>query len=148
NTSRLVPLYAVGVFVCFTLSQAGMVVHWLKSRAPGWRWRATLNGVGATATGFVAIIQVVTKFTEGGWIVVVIIPAIIWLLVAVHRHYAQFAEDVRFTGQSPILPLHHTVIVPVNGITKATAGALVYATTISDEVVAVYVEIDQRHTAV
>ena len=147
NTSRLVPLYAVGVFVCFTLSQAGMVVHWTRSRDPGWRWRAWLNGIGAAATGFASIIQVVTKFTEGGWIVVAIIPAIIWLLVAVRRHYAEFADVVRFTGHSPILPLHHSVVVPVNSITKATAGALMYATTISDDVVAVYVEIDARHAA-
>ena len=146
NTNELVPLYAVGVFVCFTLSQAGMVVHWRRTREPGWRWRATLNGVGATATAIVSVIQVVTKFTSGGWIVVVLIPAIIWLLNAIHRHYTRFAEEIRFTGQSPIMPLHHTVIVPVNGITKATAGALVYATTISNDVRAVYVEVDPLDT--
>ncbi len=146
NTNALVPLYAVGVFVCFTLSQAGMVVHWQRTRDAGWRWRATLNGVGAAATAIVTIIQVVTKFTTGGWIVVLLIPAIIYMLVAIHRHYARFAEEIRFTGQSPITPLRHTVVVPVNGITKATAGALVYATTISPDVQAVYVEVDQRET--
>ncbi|HEX8848157.1 MAG TPA: hypothetical protein VF761_01360, partial [Gemmatimonadaceae bacterium] len=106
-----------------------------------------VNGLGALATGGVSIVQVVTKFEEGGWIVCVIIPAIILVLVKIHAHYVSFARDIEFTGQSPITPLHHTVIVPVNGITKATAGALVYATTISDEVVAVYVEIDKRATA-
>jgi amino acid transporter len=146
NTNELVPLYAVGVFVCFTLSQAGMVVHWRRTREPGWRWRATLNGIGAAATAIVSVIQVVTKFTAGGWIVVLLIPAIIWLLNAIHRHYTRFAEEIRFTGQSPIMPLHHTVVVPVNGITKATAGALVYATTISDDVRAVYVEVDPLDT--
>jgi hypothetical protein len=99
------------------------------------------------ATGIVSIIQVVTKFTTGGWIIVLIIPAIIVLLRAIHRHYTEFSEEIRFLGQSPINPLHHTVIVPVNGISKATAGALVYATTISDEVLAVYVEVDARDTA-
>ena len=146
NTNALVPLYAVGVFICFTLSQAGMVVHWRRTREGGWRWRATLNGIGAGATAIVSIIQVVTKFTSGGWIVVLLIPGIIWILNAIHRHYARFAEEIRFTGQSPIMPLHHTVVVPVNGITKATAGALVYATTISDDVRAVYVEVDERDT--
>ena len=146
NTNELVPLYAVGVFVCFTLSQAGMVVHWRRTKEPGWRWRATLNGIGAIATGLVSIIQVVTKFTSGGWIVVLLIPSIIWLLNAIHRHYTRFAEEIRFTGQSPIMPLHHTVIVPVNGITKATAAALVYATTISDDVRAVYVEVEPLET--
>ncbi|HJQ54444.1 MAG TPA: APC family permease [Gemmatimonadaceae bacterium] len=146
QTNALIPLYAVGVFVCFTLSQAGMVLHWLRSRAPGWRWKAILNGVGALATGIVSIIQVVTKFVEGAWIVVLIIPVIIALLRKIHRHYAQFAADVQFTGQSPIAPMHHSVVVPVNGITKATAGALVYATAISDEVMAVYVEVDPAAT--
>ena len=147
QTNALIPLYAVGVFICFTLSQAGMVVHWLRTREPGWRWKAMLNGVGALATGIVSILQVVTKFIEGAWIVVLIIPLIIVLLRRIHRHYIQFADEIRFTGQSPITPLHHTVVVPVNGITKASAGALVYATTISDEVVAVYVEVDERVTA-
>jgi len=147
DTNALVPLYAIGVFVCFTLSQAGMVMHWRAMRTAGWRWKATLNGVGAAATGVVSLIQVVTKFTMGGWIVVAIIPLIIVMLRRIHAHYAAFAEEIRFLGQSPITPLHHTVIVPVNGITKATAGALVYATTISDEVIAVCVEVDGKETA-
>jgi amino acid transporter len=147
DTNALVPLYAIGVFVCFTLSQAGMVVHWRKTRETGWRWKAWLNGIGAVATGLVSIIQLVTKFTTGGWIIAVIIPIIIMGLKQIHAHYTAFIEEVRFTGHSPINPLHHTVIVPVNGITKATAGALVYATTISDEVIAVYIEVDQRYTA-
>ncbi len=147
DTNALVPLYAIGVFVCFTLSQAGMVVHWRTTREPGWRWKALLNGIGAVATGVVSIIQLVTKFTSGGWVIAVIIPVIILLLRKIHRHYEEFAAEIKFTGQSPIHPLHHTVIVPVNSITKATSGALVYATTISDEVVAVYVEVDPRDTA-
>jgi amino acid transporter len=147
QTNALIPLYAVGVFVCFTLSQAGMVIHWRRTREAGWKWKAALNGLGAVATGIVSILQVVTKFIEGAWIVVLIIPLIIVLLRKIHRHYEQFASEIRFRGQSPIIPLHHTVVVPVNGITKASAGALVYATTISDEVVAVYVEVDKRITA-
>ena len=66
------------------------------------------------ATAIVSVIQVVTKFTAGGWIVVLLIPAIIWMLTAIHRHYSRFAEEIRFTGQSPIMPLHHTVVVPVH----------------------------------
>jgi amino acid transporter len=146
STNALVPLYAIGVFVCFTLSQAGMVVHWRTTQEPGWEWKAALNGIGAVATGVVSVIQLVTKFTTGGWIVALIIPVIILALRKIHAHYTEFAEEIRFRGQSPILPLHHTVVVPVNGITKATAGALVYATTISDEVLGVYVEVDKRAT--
>ena len=148
DTNALVPLYAIGVFICFTLSQAGMVMHWLRSKEPGWRRRALLNGIGAVATAIVSLIQIVTKFTSGGWIIAVIIPVIIILLKKIHRHYEEFSREIEFDGQSPITPLHHTVIVPVHGITKAVAGALVYATTISDEVLAVYVEVDKRETAV
>ena len=146
NTNALVPLYALGVFLCFTLSQAGMVVHWRTTREPGWRARAALNGVGAVATGIVTVIQVVTKFEAGGWIVVVLVPLIIWMLVGIHRHYETFAREVAFTGQSPLLFLHHTVIVPVGAITKASAGALVYATAISEDVRAVYIEVDRAST--
>ena len=146
-TSALIPLYAIGVFVCFTLSQGGMVMHWLRSREPGWRWRAALNGLGAAATAVVSIVQVVTKFTYGAWIVVLIIPLIILVLRRIHRHYEHFAREVAYTGQAPLMFLHHTVVVPVNGITKPAAGALVYATTISEDVRAVYVEVDPDTSA-
>jgi amino acid transporter len=142
DTSALIPLYAIGVFVCFTLSQAGMVMHWVRSREIGWRRRATLNGLGAVATALVSIVQVVTKFTHGAWIVVLIIPLIILVLRRIHRHYEFFAREVSYNGQAPLMFLHHTVIVPVNGITKPTANALVYATTISEDVRAVYIEVD------
>lgn len=147
ETSALIPLYAIGVFVCFTLSQAGMVMHWVRSRAPGWKWRAALNGLGAVATAIVSLIQVATKFTEGAWIVVLIIPLIIYVLVRIHRHYEHFARDVAYNGQAPLMFLHHTVLVPVNGITKPAAGALVYATTISEDVRAIYVEVDPDTSA-
>ena len=146
QTNALVPLYAIGVFVCFTLSQAGMVMHWLRARSPGWRWKAMLNGFGALATALVSVIQVVTKFTTGAWIVVVLIPLIIWALSAIHSHYEQFAQEIKFRGQAPLMFLHHTVVVPVNGITKASAGALLYATTISEDVRALFVEFDPRAT--
>lgn len=147
DTSALIPLYAIGVFVCFTLSQAGMVMHWIRSREPGWKRRAALNGLGAAATAIVSIVQVVTKFTHGAWIVVLIIPLIILVLRRIHRHYEHFQTEVAYRGQSPLMFLHHTVIVPVNGITKPTAGALVYATTICEDVRAVYIEVDPDSSA-
>jgi amino acid transporter len=146
DTSALIPLYAIGVFVCFTLSQAGMVVHWWRARDARWWLKAALNGLGAVATGLVSLVQVVTKFTSGAWIVVLIIPAIILLLRKIHGHYAAFGNEIRYTGHAPLMFMHHTVIVPVNGITKATAGVLVYATTISEDVRAVYVEADAGAT--
>jgi amino acid transporter len=147
DTSALIPLYAIGVFVCFTLSQAGMVMHWMRSREPGWRWRAALNGLGAVATAVVSVVQVVTKFTTGAWIVVLIIPLIILALRRIYRHYEHFAREVAYNGQAPLMFLHHTVVVPVNGITKPAAGALIYATTICEDVRAVYVEVDPETSA-
>jgi amino acid transporter len=146
DTHALIPLYAIGVFICFTLSQAGMVRHWHTHRGRRWKWRASLNGFGALATGIVAVIQIVTKFTEGAWIVAIIIPFIIVLLHKIRRHYERFSEEVAYTGHAPLMFLHHTVVVPVNGITKPAAGALVYATTISEDVRAVYVEVDSALT--
>ncbi|OYV73416.1 MAG: hypothetical protein B7Z72_02575, partial [Gemmatimonadetes bacterium 21-71-4] len=142
DTSALIPLYAIGVFLCFTLSQAGMVKHWFSARGEGWWWRATLNGLGALATALVFLVQIATKFVHGAWIVVLIIPLIIWMLVAIHRHYVRFAEEIKYTGQAPLMFMHHTVVIPVSSITKATAGALVYATTISEDVRAVTVGVD------
>jgi amino acid transporter len=142
DTSALIPLYAIGVFVCFTLSQTGMVVHWLRLRAPGWRWKVAVNGLGAVATAVVSFVQVVTKFTAGAWIVALIIPLIITLLRKTQKHYAEFGKEVAYTGRAPLMFMHHTVIVPVNGITTPAAGALVYATTISEDVRAIYVEVD------
>lgn len=142
DTNTLIPLYAIGVFVCFTLSQAGMVARWWRMRGSAWQRRAALNGIGAIATAAVAIVQVTTKFTTGAWIVVFIIPLIIVLLNKIHRHYEDFAREVTYSGHSPLMFLHHTVVVPINGITKPTAGALVYATTLSEDVRAVHVEVD------
>ena len=105
-----------------------------------------MNGAGALATGLVSIVQVFTKFTHGAWIVVLIIPLIILMLRGIHQHYAHFSEEIKFDGVAPIVPLHHTVIVPCAGITKAVAGALVYATTISDDVRAVAVEVETNAT--
>ena len=147
DTSALIPLYAIGVFVCFTLSQSGMVMHWWRMRGDGWKRRAALNGVGAVATAVVSIVQVVTKFTHGAWIVVLVIPLIILVLRRIHDHYDRFSREVAYNGQAPLMFLHHTVLVPVNGITKPAAGALVYATTISEDVRAIYVEVDPDTSA-
>lgn len=147
DTSALIPLYAIGVFVCFSLSQTGMVVHWLRTKESGWRWKAMLNGVGAVATALVSIVQIVTKFTTGAWIVVLIIPLIIVMLRKIHHHYETFRRETTYTGHSPLMFLHHTVVVAVNGITKPVAGALVYATAISEDVRAVFVEVDPDATA-
>ena len=96
------------MFLCFTLSQAGMVRHWIQTQAEGWHWRAALNGVGAVATGVVTIIQVWTKFTHGAWIVVVMIPLLILLLRAIKRHYVNFASEIQLDGTTEMIPIHHS----------------------------------------
>jgi amino acid transporter len=146
DTNALIPLYAIGVFVCFTLSQAGMVMHWLRTKEQGWRWRATLNGIGAIATGVVSVIQIVTKFAAGAWIVALIIPVFILLLQSIQTHYRRFAIDIAFRGRSPILPHEHTVVVPIGAVNKATAAALVYATSLSRNVRAIHIEVDPKDT--
>ncbi len=146
DTNALIPLYAIGVFVCFTLSQAGMVMHWLRTKEQGWRWRAGLNGVGAFATGIVSIIQIVTKFAAGAWIVALIIPVFIVILQSIQTHYRRFAIDIAFRGRAPILPHEHTIVVPIGAVNKATAAALVYATSLSRNVRAIHIEVDPKDT--
>ncbi len=146
DTNALIPLYAIGVFICFTLSQAGMVVHWWRGRGDGWQWRAALNGLGALATAIVTVIQVATKFTEGGWIVVLLIPLIIAVVQAIHLHYRRFRVAVAFRGRSPLHPQSHVIVVPVNEINKASAAALIYASSLSSNVRAVHIEVDPTRT--
>lgn len=146
DTNALIPLYAIGVFICFTLSQAGMVVHWWRGRDDGWKWRAALNGLGALATALVTLIQIATKFTEGGWIVVVLIPIIIVVLQAIHLHYRRFSVAVAFRGRSPLHPVSHVIVVPVNELNKASAAALMYAASLSSNVRAVHIEVDAGRT--
>jgi amino acid transporter len=123
ETSALIPLYAIGVFVCFTLSQAGMVMHWFEARQRD--GSAALRSTGSARSRRRLFLSCKsTKFTHGAWIVVLIIPVIIAVLRRIHRHYEFFAREVAYTGQSPLMFLHHTVIVPVNGITKPGCGRL------------------------
>ena len=102
-TTALIPLYAVGVFLSFTLSQAGMVRHHLKLREPGWQHGVAINGVGAIATAVVLLIVGATKFTSGAWVPIVVIPLIVLLFKAINRHYRSVGEALRIT---PTTGLH------------------------------------------
>ena len=97
---RLIPLYAVGVFLSFTLSQAGMVMHWRRHREPGWRLRALMNALGALTTAGVLVVFVMTKFREGAWVVMVMIPVGVWLFLDVARHYRRPTGSCRSTATS------------------------------------------------
>ena len=95
NTTSLIPLFAVGLFMSFTLSQAGMMVHHHRQRSPGWRWKHVVNIVGTVATAAVTVIVVISKFTEGAWIPTTLIPLLVLLFTAIHRHYAAVADELR-----------------------------------------------------
>lgn len=146
SVTNLIPLYTVGVFIAFTLSQSGMVVHWwrLRHEVRGWRWRATLNGAGALATGVVAIIVGVAKFALGAWMVLLLIPLLIGLMWSIGRHYRSVESALAVDLTSGALPrrVAPRVLVPVSRIDRATLNALTFATSISADVTAVHVSND------
>jgi amino acid transporter len=199
DTSRLIPLYAVGVFLSFTLSQSGMVRHWLKVRAqspkkkakprrgPGddihftqstvdreslpdaeleaseqrgstfitdevtgkthWKKSIVINAVGAVATFIVVCVFIATKFIHGAWIVVVVVPLLVFMFRAIHKHYVGVAKELSTEGLGELRPIKHTVIVPISGIHRGVVAALQYAKSIApDHVQAVYVDFDEEAT--
>ncbi len=146
DTQLLLPLYMIGVFVSFTLSQAGMVIHWRKTKEAGWKTSALINGFGAVVTGIVLVIVAVTKTLEGAWIVLLLIPLIVLLFNGTRRHYDHVASQLTLRGYAPQMRAHNTVIMPIGGMQRAVVEALRYAETLSDDVRAVYVDTDARAT--
>lgn len=140
NTQALVPLFAVGVFIGFTLSQFGMVTHWRTQRTKGWMIRAVINGVGAGLTAATTIIELISKFTAGAWLIVLVIPGLVLLFNRVHRTYDRIGALLGI-GQTPGPPAKHKslVVVPVSSISRLTAAGISTALSIGDEVIAVTV---------
>jgi amino acid transporter len=140
----LIPLYAIGVFTSITLSQAGMVKHWLRERDAGWRRSAVINGVGAVSTGIVAIIFAVAKFALGAWLIVLIIPILVGLMVYVHRQYERRRVETLVRPEAIIGPprRHQRVFVPVPEVTREVIHAIKFGRTMSDDVTAVHVTDD------
>jgi hypothetical protein len=140
NTNTLIPLFAIGVFIGFTLSQTGLVVHWRKERPPGWRRRAAVNGLGAVVTATATIVFLVSKFTEGAWVVVIAIPAFIFLFTRIHAYYVRAGRELGLDVIPPKPVEKRTiVIVPVNRISRLTEHALTEAVSLGQEVVAITV---------
>jgi hypothetical protein len=142
SVTNLIPLYTVGVFVAFTLSQTGMVRHWWRLRAsePGWRRRAAFNAVGAIATAIVAIVVGAAKFTLGAWMVLILIPILIAGMWAIHRHYQSVGDALTLDrGPQRIAVPVPRVIVPVSRIDRATLTALAFARAISPDAIAVHI---------
>jgi amino acid transporter len=146
DTHALIPLYAVGVFLSFTLSQASMVRRWLRLKEEGWWWRWWLNAIGAVVTGLVMVTIAATKFTHGAWIVVLLIPTLVTVFVMVHRHYEEVAVQLSLDAFSPPPPMTNTVLVLVGDIHRGVIKAIQYAQTLSPNAKAVFVETDPERT--
>ncbi len=140
STQALIPLFAIGVFVGFTLSQAGMVRHWRIQGSPGWRRRAAINGVGAIFTLAALAIELISKFTEGAWLVVIVVPLLVLMFSRVHTVYSRIGAALQI-GQLPPPPRRRTslVVVPVGSMSRLTAAGVSAALSLGDEVVAVTV---------
>jgi amino acid transporter len=147
DTHALIPLYMIGVFVSFTLSQAGMVIHWRTLRESGWRTSAVINGFGAIVTGVVLLIVAATKAAEGAWVIIVMIPVLVAIFEITRRHYDRVASELSLRDWSPEAQGSHVVLVPIGGIQRAVVKALRYARTLGSDVRAVYVEIDPAATS-
>ncbi|MCW3816245.1 APC family permease [Micromonospora sp. DR5-3] len=160
HTQSLIPLYAVGVFLAFTLSQAGMVVHWRRHRDRGWRRRLALNALGATLSGLVLVIAAIGKFKEGAWLVVIAVPTLVLLARGTHRHYARLDSALALhppppPGTAPgVAPggrggategeelpqeVRHLVVVPVARLNRASLRALAYAASLGQPTLAVHI---------
>lgn len=147
QTHALIPLYAVGVFISFTLNQAGMVRHWLKLRTPGWRHSAVINGAGAVATAIVLVVVAATKFTHGAWFILLLIPTLVVIFKAIHHHYQQVADQLALTGRWPVMMHHHTTIVPIADLHRGVIKAVDYGQALGGQLHVVTVEIDPEATA-
>lgn len=140
-TDRLIPLYAIGVFMAFTLSQAGMVVHWNRHKSPGWKRKASVNGIGAVATGITLLIVLVAKFMEGAWVVALLVPLLIFFMATVHRHYKRVSREI--AAPEPLCtdeldpPL---VIIPLDRWSRISEKGLRFALSMSSNIIAVHVE--------
>ncbi|MGH2659073.1 MAG: APC family permease [Actinomycetota bacterium] len=133
NLTSLIQLYVVGVFTAFTLSQAGMVVRWVRTRAEKWRRSATINGIGATVTGVVLVIVTITKFLGGAWIVIAAIPVIVAFFLAVHRHYARVGAALRAGHLTAKHEARNVFVVLVRDLGPATVDAVAYLRAIRPE---------------
>lgn len=164
SVTALIPLWAVGVFLSFTLSQAGMARHWWRSRGRtqsaasnerhlpydrGWPWKFFINGLGALTTSFVTLIFAVTKFAHGAWIIVLLLPTVVLLFLAIHRHYQSLASDLSLEdyGQPPPAK-RHRVIVTLASVHRGALEALDYALSLSDDVTAVHIAMEDEEKEV
>jgi hypothetical protein len=147
NVERLINLYAIGVFLAFSSSDTGMVVHWWKTRGPGWKRSIVINGVDAVFTLSIMVIAIMTKFTSGGWLIVILIPIIVSLLRLVHRHYARVGKELSILpDQLPPARIEQLVLVLIDDVNYASLRAFSFARTIDAEKVVLHIAIDMERT--
>jgi amino acid transporter len=148
DTHALIPLYAIGVFVSFTLSQAGMVKRWLVKRGLHWRKKLVVNGIGAITTGVATAIIATTKFVQGAWIVFLLVAILIMMFRGIRSHYKAVAEQVALTRDTrPPRPRRNLVIMPIGGVNRSVVRAVDYARSRGGEIRAILVDVDKEETA-
>ncbi len=151
DTHKLIPFYAVGVFVSFTISQAGMFVKWAKSREKGWHYKSLINGIGALMTFVGTIVVFVTKFSHGSWVLLIAIPLIMAFMSFTHSHYFRFEKEISMEGYDYVYtpsPSSDTLpcIVLIHNMNKAAMKTFDYAKNISSNLIALHISTNQRHT--
>jgi amino acid transporter len=149
DTHSLIPLYSVGVFVCFTLSQIGMVKHWRSVRETGWRWRMVVNAAGAVLTAVVLIVVVSEKFVDGAYLVVILVPTLVAMMLFIKQQYARSIREVAVSPDIVVQAPHREerVVVPIPGLNRAVVQAINVGRSISDDVRAVYISDDPEAAA-
>jgi len=149
DTHALIPLYAIGVFVSFTLSQAGMVRRWLVKKGPHWQTKLIVNGLGAVTTGIATLIIASAKFTQGAWIVFLLVTILLVMFQGIRSHYKAVSEQIALDrrGERPPLPRRNIVIIPISGLNRAVVRALDFARSRPGEVRAVFVDVDPEESA-
>ncbi|MEP7003104.1 MAG: APC family permease [Chloroflexota bacterium] len=149
SVNGLIPLYTIGVFIAFTLSQAGLVRFWLRERTAGWRFAIGINAVGAIVTGIVTLVVAVTKFALGAWLVLAVMPLLIYVMWRVHRHYRLIEDELLIprTALVRVRTRHPRIIVPIARLDRSSLNALSLARAISDDVSAVHLSYDEEGAA-
>lgn len=144
KVDALIPLYAIGVFLSFTMSQVGMVKRWFTLRSPGWWWKVFFNGTGAVCCFVVMVVFAVTKFSHGAWIVIILVPLLVSGFFKIHHHYKNVAAQLSIKDVPPLKKeIRHKVMVLVPGLHKGVIPALDYAKTISNDVICVHIELQK-----
>ena len=145
DTHNLVPLFAVGAFLAFFLSQTGMVVHWWKSREKGWQLKAALNGLGAVLIGITLLVVGYTKFADGAWISIILILALVFTFSKIRSHYEEVSRELTLRKLPPSIKPHSTlrIVIPISAVHSGVIEAVRYAKSMSSNIIAVYVEIEQ-----